>query len=75
MEILWDITKHLTGNGSDKQKVKTLHSAMTELGRSEGILSVTSMNQLVHHPRFSVAPADIAILFGNLLPLLEAMNS
>jgi hypothetical protein len=52
-----------------------LHGAMAELGRSEGFLSVTSMNQLVHHPRFSVAPSDIAVLFGNIFPLLEAMNS
>jgi hypothetical protein len=75
VEILRDVTKHMTGNKSDKQMVKALHGAMTELGKSEGILSVTSMNQLVHHPRFSVAPADIAILFGNVFPLLEAMNS
>ena len=74
-DILRDITKHLTGNGSDKQKVKELHGAMTELGRRDGILSVTSMNQLVHHPRFSVLPADVAVLFGNVFPLLEAMNS
>jgi hypothetical protein len=75
VEALRDVTKHITGNNSDKEKVKALHGAMTELGRSAGILSVTSMNQLVHNPRFSVAPADIAILFGNIFPLLEEMNS
>lgn len=75
VEVLREVTKHMTGNKSDKEKVKALHGAMTELGKSEGILSVTSMNQLVHHPRFSVAPTDIAILFGNIFPLLEAMNS
>jgi hypothetical protein len=75
VDVLGDITKHITDNGSDKQKVKDLHGAMTELGRSAGILSVTSMNQLVHSPRFSVAPADIAILFGNVFPLLEEMNN
>jgi hypothetical protein len=75
VNILRDITNYMTGNGSDKQKVKELHGPMTELGRRDGILSVTSMNQLVHHPRFSVLPADVAILFGNVFPLLEAMNS
>lgn len=75
VEVLREVTKHMTGNKSDKEKVKALHGAMTEIGKSEGILSVTSMNQLVHHPRFSVAPADVAILFGNIFPLLEAMNS
>lgn len=75
VDLLRDITKHLTKNKADKEKVKLLHGAMTELGRSEGLLSVTSLNQLVHNPRFSVAPFDIAVLLGNVFPLLEAMSS
>ena len=75
VDILRDITKHVTGNKTDKEKVKSLHGAMTELGKSEGLLSVTSMNQLVHNPHFSVGTADIAVLFGNVFPLLEEMNS
>lgn len=75
VDLLRDITKHLTNNKADKEKVKLLHGAMTELGRSEGLLSVTSLNQLVHNPRFSVAPFDIAVLFGNVFPLLESMSS
>lgn len=75
VDLLRDITKHLTKNKADKEKVKVLHGAMTELGRSEGLLSVTSLNQLVHNPRFSVAPFDIAVLFGNVFPFLEAMSS
>lgn len=73
--MLRDVTKHLTNNQSDKAKVKLLHGAMTELAKSEGILSVTSMNQLVHNPTFSVAPSDLAIVVGNGFPLLAAMNS
>ena len=73
-QLLGDITKHLTKNNADKEKVKLLHGAMAELGRSEGLLSVTSLNQLVHNPRFSVAPFDIAVLFGNIFPLLEEMS-
>ena len=75
VDVLRDITKHLTNNKTNKDKVKLLHGAMTELGRSEGLLSVTSLNQLVHNPRFSVTPFDIAVLFGNVFPLLEAMSS
>jgi hypothetical protein len=75
VDLLRDITTHLTKNKADKEKVKLLHGSMTELGRSEGLLSVTSLNQLVHNPRFSVAPFDIAVLFGNVFPLLEAMSS
>jgi hypothetical protein len=74
VELLREITNHLTGNSSNKAMVKVLHGAMTEIGRKDGILSVTSMNQLVHNPSFSVAPSDICTLFGNVYPLLESMN-
>ena len=74
VDVLREITKHLTNNHSDRGKVRLLHGAMAELGKSQGILSVTSMNQLVHNPRFSVAPADLAIIFANIFPLLEEMN-
>lgn len=69
------ITAHLTSSNTDTAMIKTLHGAMTELKRSSGILSVTSMNQLVHNPSFSVTANDVATLFGNIFPLLEAMNS
>ena len=74
VDILQDITKHLTKNKSDKERTKQLHGAMTELARPEGLLSVTSMNQLVHNPKFSVTTGDVCQLFGNIFPLLEAMN-
>ncbi|MDP1858119.1 MAG: hypothetical protein Q8K82_05595 [Gemmatimonadaceae bacterium] len=74
-DLLRDITKHLTGNNADKAKVKTLHGAMAELGKNDGLLSVTSLNQLVHSPYFSVAPDDVARLFANVFPLLEEMNA
>lgn len=73
-DLLRDIVKHLTNNGADKAKVKVLHGPVTELAKKDGLLSVTSMNQLVHHPSFSVSPPDICILFGNVFPLLEEMN-
>jgi hypothetical protein len=75
VDILRDITKHATANNTDKAKQKVLHGAMAELGKSQGILSVTSMNQLVHNPRFSVAASDVAVTFGNVFPLLEEMNA
>ncbi len=73
-DILRDIVKHLTNNDTDKDKVKALHGSMTELAKKDGLLSITSMNQLVHHPSFSVSPPDICILFGNVFPLFEEMN-
>lgn len=74
VELLREVTAHLTNNNANSAMVKTLHGAITEISKSDGILSVTSMNQLVHNPSFSVLPGDICILFGNIYPLLEAMN-
>jgi hypothetical protein len=74
VELLREITKHLTKNNTDKPKVKILHGSLTEIDKSTGILSVTSMNNLVHNPAFSVQPSDICTLFGNIYPLLGAMN-
>ena len=75
VDVLKDITKHLTNNQTDNEKVRALHGAMTELARRQGLLSVASMNQLVHNPKFSVTPSDIAVTFANVFPLLEEMNS
>ncbi len=72
--LLRDITNHITNNKSDKEKVKILHGAMSELATDEGLLSVTSMNHLVHHPSFSVSSGDICTLFHRVFPLLEEMN-
>ncbi len=75
VDVLRSIAAHLTNNNTDKDAIKILHGAMTQLGKPEGLLSVTSMNQLVHNPKFSVLPGDVASLFGNVYPLLAAMNS
>lgn len=73
-ELLKDITNDLTANNTKKDVVKLLHGAMTEIDKPHGLLSVTSMNQLVHNPSFSIQSSDISILFGNVFPLLEYMN-
>jgi hypothetical protein len=74
VEVLSGITSHLTNNNSNKAMVKVLHGAMTELGKPDGLLSVTSMNNLVHSPIFTIAPSDLCNVFSNIYPLLEAMN-
>lgn len=72
--LLREITNHLTNNNSNKGMVKVLHGAIVQIEKPQGILSVTSMNQLVHNPSFSVTSSDICSLFSNIYPLLEAMN-
>lgn len=74
VEILRDITVHLTKNNTDKQMQKVLHGAMVSIGTATSILSVTSMNQLVHNTRFSINEGQIAEMFSNIFPLLEETN-
>jgi hypothetical protein len=74
VQILSAINTHLTVGNTNKAMTKILHGAMTEIGNPDRLLSVTSMNQLVHNPLFSFIPNDICTLFGNIYPLLEAMN-
>jgi hypothetical protein len=73
-DILRDIVNYLTQNKTDKQMVKLLHGPLTEIQRPDGILSITSMNQLVHNPSFTILPNDIPALFSNIFPLLDQMN-
>lgn len=73
-ELLTSIYNHLTTNNSNAGMAKTLHGANVEISKPSGILSITSMNQLVHNTTFSIIPADICTMFSNVYPLLEAMN-
>lgn len=75
VDILRDITTHLTANNTNRVIQRKLHGAITELANSSGILSVTSMNQLVHNPKFTIDEVHIATVFSNIFPLLEAMDS
>lgn len=74
IDVLRDVVNHLTKNNTDRQMQRALHGALAELGNTVSILSVTSMNQLVHNPKFSIQEPHIAALFGNIFPLLEQMN-
>lgn len=73
-DLLRDIVEFLTQKKQDKQMLKLLHGPITELNRPDGILSITSMNQLVHNPRFIIKSTDIPALFSNIFPLIEQMN-
>jgi len=74
VEVLRGITKHLTQNSTDKEMKKLLHGAITELARKDGILSITSMNQLIHSLVFSISTSTVCVGFSNVFPLLKAMN-
>lgn len=74
-DVLRDIVNDLTQNKTDKQMVKLLHGPLTEIQRPDGILSITSMNQLVHNPRFIIRSSDIPGLFACIFPLIEKMNN
>jgi hypothetical protein len=73
--LLTSVYNHIISERKeDKALIQTLHGAITELNKPTGILSVTSLNQLVHNPTFSIAQSDICIIFNNIYPLLKAMN-
>jgi hypothetical protein len=72
--LLQAVTDDLTSNKTNIGKVRALTGAYTELNKTDGILSITSMNQLVHHTSFTTSPADVCTVFGNIFPLLEHMN-
>lgn len=73
-ELLAQAKNHLTTNNTDQARLRILHGAITELTKTDGLLSVTSLNQLVHSPTFYISPNDFCILFGNVFPLLTLMN-
>lgn len=73
-QLLTQVTNHLTANSSNQAMSRVLHGALVEITNPNRILSVTSMNQLVHNQSFSIAPPDVCTLFTNIYPLLEAMN-
>jgi hypothetical protein len=74
LTLLRDITTHLTQNSTDQAMLKKLHGALTQLAKQDGILSITSMNQLVHNPSFTIIDSEICSLFANVFPLMEEMN-
>ncbi|MGH7242363.1 MAG: hypothetical protein ACREJD_02975 [Phycisphaerales bacterium] len=77
-DVLRDIVKHLVDSApqaEQKQVKKLLHGAMTDLAHANRLLSVTSMNQLIHNPSFSITGSDICVMSHNVFPLLEAMNA
>lgn len=73
-EVLRDIVQHLTKNKQDKPMLRLLQGAITQLASNDSILSITSLNQLVHNPRFVITTNDVAGMFGNIFPLLDEMN-
>lgn len=74
-DVLGSVTAHiLHGKKASDPLTKKLHGATTQLKKKEGILSVTSMNQLIHNPDFMVDDAHICMVFTNIFPLLIEMN-
>lgn len=73
--VLNEIIAHMENHIPDRSRKSALHGARTELTKPEGILSVKSMNELIHNPSFSTSGSDIATVFNNIFPLLEEMNA
>lgn len=79
LEMLKATHDHLVADptargGKNIALVRKYHGAMAELSNSSDVLSITSMNSLVHHTSFTISTDNACIAFGNIYPLLEAMN-
>jgi len=72
VEVLRDITTHMTS--ANHAITRELHGAMTHLADANSLLSVTSMNLLIHNPHFSLDERHICVVFNNIFPLLKRMN-
>jgi hypothetical protein len=74
VDVLQDVTAHIKKSSTDKEMHKILHGAGTQIAKPSGLLSVTSMNQLVHNSKFTTDQSHICAVFHNIFPLLDAMN-
>jgi Txe/YoeB family toxin of Txe-Axe toxin-antitoxin module len=72
--VLRDIAEYIKKSNPGKEMERQLHGAMTELGASDRLLSVDSMNQLVHNPSFTTDLNSICTVFHKILPFLQIMN-
>lgn len=59
----------------DVSNQKKLYPAKSTLSNDNSILSVTSLNQLIHNPKYSLSSTDICVGFHNIFPLIELLNS
>jgi hypothetical protein len=74
VNLLRDIADHIKKTQPTKEVEKQLHGAMTQLGEGHRLLSVTSMNQLVHNPDFTTDMNSICTVFHSIAPFLQLMN-
>ncbi len=75
LDLLKDASSHLTkGKPPMDPLVKRLHGGLQELANPHGFLSITSLNQLVHNPKFSAKSGDICVVFHNVFPFLEEIT-
>lgn len=74
-QILSKAKERIVSESSNQQMIKKLHGAITELSKAESILSVNSLNQLVHNSAFSIQSRDICETFSNIFPFIQALNN
>ncbi len=73
-EMLRKCHDFLTDGKKNREMQRTLHGPMAELASEDGLLSITSLNRLVHSTSFSLSVDHISRVFFNVMPLLEILN-
>jgi len=74
LEDIYNFMVKLPNGKTDQAKERYLIGAFQNIKAPESVLSVTSMNQLVHNQNFAIRGVDISVMFHNIFPLLRAMN-
>jgi hypothetical protein len=72
--VLQSVIDHYTDHGKDEAAKRKIKGATAELNNPHGFLSVHSMNQLIHHPSFTVDGPHIATVFHNIFPFLQVLS-
>jgi len=85
LDVLRDISKHVApsadgmpkGPARDAARLKhrQWHGVMETLANPTSVLSITSMNVLIHNPLFSARAEVFSTQFHNLRPLIEELNT
>jgi hypothetical protein len=75
ISLLDECRKDLTKNHKPHDPYsRELHGSMVELGDPKSMLSIDSLAQLIHNPKFSVKVDNICISFSNVFPLLKELT-
>jgi hypothetical protein len=73
-ELLDDEGKRILSTTTDKVTISEIKTAISEIKNPHSVLSISTMNALVHSSTFTITPAHIIAGFHKIFPLLVELN-